>query len=80
MSAYEAVSDESLTATPPTSPAPQIVNGAANAAADLQDPTKLIIQALANLLGNIGNMAMQSLGWAAREASSTSCSAWALRS
>jgi PPE-repeat protein len=61
MSAYEAVSEESLTATPPTSPAPQIVNGAANAAADIQDPTKLIIQALANLLGNLGNMAMQSL-------------------
>lgn len=61
MSAYEAVSDENLTASPPTSPAPQIVRGAVNAAASANtDPTQLIIQLLANLLGNLANMAMES--------------------
>src|SRR5258708_18385293 len=62
MSVYEAVSDESLAASPPTSPAPQIVNGAATAAAaEVSDPAKVIIQLLATFLGNLGDMAMESL-------------------
>lgn len=61
MGIYEAVSDESVTASPPTSPAPQIVHGAANAAAsDTTDPTQLIIQLLTNYLHNLSNMALQS--------------------
>jgi len=62
MSAYEAVSEESLTASPPTSPAPQIVNSAAAVPAEvITDPAKLIIQLFANFLGNLANMAMSSL-------------------
>src|SRR5258707_9114095 len=61
MSVYEAVSDESLAASPPTSPAPQIVNGAATAAAaEVADPAKVIIQLLANFLGTLGAMPMES--------------------
>jgi len=62
MSVYEAVSDESLAASPPTSPAPHIVNAAAAVPAEIiTDPAKLIIQLFANFLGNLANMAMSSL-------------------
>ena len=63
MSAYQGVSEASLASTPVTSPAPQIVTPAANAAADssFPDPTKVIIQVLQDLLNYLSNLAIQYL-------------------
>jgi PPE-repeat protein len=63
MSVYQAVSAESLAATPTTSPAPQIVSAAATPAADssFPDPTKLILQALKDFLDGLQNVAGQIL-------------------
>jgi PPE-repeat protein len=63
MSAYQGVSEETLAATPTTSPAPQIVSAAATSAADssFPDPTKLIIQALTDVLNRLSELATQYL-------------------
>ena len=67
MSAYQGVAEASLTSTPVTSPAPQIVTAQANSqaasAADssFPDPTKVIIQILQNWLDDLSNLATQYL-------------------
>jgi PPE-repeat protein len=63
MSVYQDVAEESLTAAPATSPAPQIVSTQATPAADssFPDPTKLIIQLVQGFLDTVGNLASQYL-------------------
>jgi PPE-repeat protein len=63
MSVYQAVSVESLAATPTTSSAPQIVSAAATSAADssFPDPTKLILQLLNDFLNDLQSVAAQVL-------------------
>ncbi|OBI92136.1 PPE family protein [Mycobacterium sp. 1245805.9] len=62
MSAYQAVSAESLAATPATSPAPRIVSAAATSGAgSFPDPTKLILQFLKDLLNGLQSVAGQIL-------------------
>ncbi|OBK52929.1 PPE family protein [Mycobacterium sp. 1081908.1] len=63
MTAYQGVSEESLSAIPTTSPAPQIVSAAAMPAAgsSFPDPTKLILQALQGLLDTLRDLAAQTL-------------------
>jgi len=63
MSAYQGVTEASLTSTPVTTPAPHIVTRVANAAADISfpDPTKVIIQILQNWLNDLSNLATQYL-------------------
>ncbi|HET7074385.1 MAG TPA: PPE family protein [Mycobacterium sp.] len=63
MSVYQAVSGESLAATPTTSPAPQIVTTDATPAADstFPDPTKLILQLFDEFLSTLRAMAFEYL-------------------
>lgn len=63
MSAYQGLSEESLAATPATSPAPQILTTAATSAADssFPDPTKVILQLFSDFLNTLSNMATQYL-------------------
>ena len=65
MSVYEAVSEESLAATPTTSPAPRIVAAAAVPAEDSGsvsgDPTELILDAFDSLVTTMRNLAAQYL-------------------
>jgi PPE-repeat protein len=63
MSVYQGVAQESLAATPATSPAPQIVSTPATPAADssFPDPTKLILALFNQFLGTLRAMAAQYL-------------------
>jgi PPE-repeat protein len=62
MTAYQGVSAESLAAIPPTSPAPHIVSATATpAASSFPDPTKVILQALQDLLDTLRNLAAHAL-------------------
>jgi PPE-repeat protein len=65
MSVYQAVAEESLAASPTTSPAPQIVAAAASPAEDsgsvAGDPTELILDAFNTLVTAMRNLAAQYL-------------------
>ncbi|CAM4431285.1 putative PPE family protein PPE37 [Mycobacterium basiliense] len=63
MTAYQAVSQQSVTATPRTSPAPHIVTaeGSPAASSSFPDPVKLILQALQDFLDFLRNLAAEML-------------------
>lgn len=63
MSGYQGVAEESLAATPTTSPAPHILTAAATSAAGsaFPDPTGLILQLLTNFLNDLQSLAAQIL-------------------
>nr|WP_231584679.1 PPE domain-containing protein [Mycobacterium haemophilum] len=60
MSVYQAVSNESLAATPPTSPAPRIV-ATGGSGSSFPDPTKLILKLLKDFLEFLRNLATEFL-------------------
>ncbi|AGC63067.1 PPE family protein [Mycobacterium liflandii 128FXT] len=63
MTGYQAVSQHSVTATPRTSPAPQIMTADAAPAAtsSMPDPVKIILQALQGFLNFLRNLAAETL-------------------